>query len=115
MAQTKDLKPADVKKPLDRFPNWLLFLISALAIFFSPFGFFGAFVIGFSSVVNNNLLYRTIEAIFFVVGFVPLATLGDRREYFLVILLLTFAIINIGFFGFIYMLSSLLADPTLGG
>lgn len=98
MAQTKDdFKSAEGgKKPTYRIPTWLLFLISALAIFFSPFGFFGLLVAGFSTLMQNNLLSWTVEVIFFIVGFIPFAILADRREYALSACLLTFAIINLG-------------------
>jgi hypothetical protein len=116
MAQTKDLRAVEAteKQPY-RFPNWLLFAISALAIFFSPFGFFGVAVVGFYLVVNDSLLSWTVEAILFVVGFIPFAILASRRAYFLASLLVIFGIIDLGIYSLIYMLASLLADPTLGG
>jgi len=116
MAQAKDLKTIEgTEKRSYRFPSWLLFAISTLAILFSPFGFFGAFVIGFTSVVNNNLLSWTVEAVLFVIGFIPLAILGSRRHYALAALLVAFGIFNIGIFTLVYMVNSLLADPTVGG
>lgn len=111
MSQSKDESklPAEGGKKysaFDRFSDMQLFLISALAIFFSPFGFFGLFVPRISSLVQNNLLSWTVEAIFFIVGFIPFATLGDRREYTLMAMIATFAIINLGIAYFAYFLFS---------
>jgi len=81
MAQTRDLKPAEGgEKPTHRFPDWLLFAVSALAIFFSPFGFFGLFI-GIFAVMQYVLLSWTLEAILFVVGFIPFAILASRKKY----------------------------------
>jgi len=101
MAQTKDLKPTEVEKPTYRFPDWLLFAVSVLAILFSPFGFFGLFI-GIFAVMQNVLLSWTLEVILFVVGFIPFAILASRRKYALIILLVIFAIIDIGVFYFVY-------------
>lgn len=114
MAQSKDLKPAEGTEEVSyRFPNWLLFLISALAIFFSPLGILGLSVIGFYTVASNSLFSWLVEPILFLVGIYPVMVLGTRREYALVAPLIFFGILNFGAYCFVYWITSF--PPTLGG
>jgi hypothetical protein len=93
--QSKSLKATDGKKLLDRFPNWSLFLISALAIFFSPYSYSG-YVMGLSSIAQINLLPWVVEVILFVVGMIPFAILDIREKRPFMLLIGIFAIVDIG-------------------
>jgi hypothetical protein len=106
--QSKDLKVADENEQFGRLPNWLLFLISALAIFFSPFGFYGI-IIGVLPVIQNNL-YAAVQTILLGVGFAPFVILALRRKYAAAILLLAFAIVSVVLFFFIYSFLVALAE-----
>jgi hypothetical protein len=106
--QSKDLKAANEKNPFSRLPNWLLFLISALAIFFSPFGFYGI-IVGVLPVIQNNL-YAAVQTLLLGVGFAPFVILAERRKYAAAIILLVFAIISVVLFGLIYSFLAALAE-----
>jgi len=105
MSQTKDdLNPAEGgEKPSHRFPDWLLFLVSTLAIFFSPFGIFGAIVVGDFAIMQNFLFSEALEAILFIVGVIPFVTLLSRGKYALAGLLVIFAIIDIGLLFWVFI------------
>jgi hypothetical protein len=95
--QSNDLKATDGKKLLDQFPNWLLFLISALAIFFSPYSISGYFM-GFSSFGQVNLVSWAVEIIFFIVGIIPFAILDIRGKRSLMLLIGIFAFVDVGLY-----------------
>ncbi len=97
MAQTKDLRSAEGEIPTDGVSDLVLFAVSALAIFFSPLGYFGVSV-GLLGVAAGQsfLLAEALEAVFFIVGIIPFVTLLSRGKYALSILLVVFAIFDIG-------------------
>ena len=72
-------KEQEERKSINRFPNWLLFLVSIVAIFFSPLSYSG-YVMGFSSIAPINLLSWVVEVIFFIVGIIPFAILDIREK-----------------------------------
>jgi len=102
-------KEQEERKSINRFPNWLLFLVSIVAIFFSPLSYSG-YVMGFSSIAPINLLSWVVEVIFFIVGIIPFAILDIREKRPLMLIIGIFAVIDIGLYWIGIMIAMIVAS-----
>lgn len=106
LEETKDsLKPDEREIPRYRLSDLLLFLISALAIFFSPFGQTGISVISglFPTLTPQQQFSLPLEALLFLIGIIPFGILLKRKKRILAVALVIFAFVDMGYFLFLFL------------